>query len=146
MASLTNFAENKLIDALFRGQALGNPATWYFKLYTVAPDETGAGTEVTGGSYARASVACSLANFAGTQGAGTTVASNGTSGTTSNNIAIAFPAPTANWGVIVGMSLCDASTGGNDWIYAPLTTPKTVNANDAAPTFTIGSFTHQVDN
>ena len=28
MSDFTNHAENKLIDALFRGQALGAPATW----------------------------------------------------------------------------------------------------------------------
>lgn len=59
---LTNFAENKIVDALVRGQALGAPATWYISLDTVACNDAGGGTEVSGGSYARASVAASLAN------------------------------------------------------------------------------------
>lgn len=146
MASLTNYAENKHTDALWRGQPLGAPATWYFGLVISASDDATPGTEVSGGGYARVAVPATLANFSGTQGAGTTTASSGTSGTTSNNIAITFPAPTANWGVVTGVVVYDAPTGGNAWVYAPLTTPKTVNANDAAPTFPIGSFTHQVDN
>lgn len=141
MSDLTNFAENKLVDALLRGQAIGTPATWYFALLTAAPDtEAGTFTEVTGGSYARASLSASLANFAGTQGAGTTVASSGTGGQTSNNVAITFPAPTANWGTITHVALMDASTGGNAWLVKPLTASKTVNNGDAAPSFPIASF------
>jgi hypothetical protein len=32
--NLSDFAENKLIDAMFRGQSLGAPATLYFALLT----------------------------------------------------------------------------------------------------------------
>ena len=108
--------------------------------------EAGTFPEVSGGSYARVSVTGSLANFAGTQGAGTTLASTGTSGTTSNNIAITFPAPTANWGVIFGWVDVDALTAGNAWVYTALTTPKTVNSGDAAPSFSAGALTFQIDN
>jgi hypothetical protein len=91
-------------------------------------------------------VTSSLANWAGTQGAGTTVASNGTSGTTSNNNAITFAAPTASWGSIVGMGLFDAATGGNEWVYGTLSTPKTVNSGDPAPSFAAAALSIQVDN
>lgn len=142
MSNLTNYAENKVIDALFRGQALGVPATWYVALYTSDPTETGAaGTEITGGSYARVAVTASLANFAGTQSAGSTTASSGTGGQTSNNAAITFPAPTANWGVASHFGILDASTAGNAWIYGALTTPKTINNGDPAPSFPIASLT-----
>ena len=146
MAALTNYGENKAIDALIRGQAIGTPATWYVGLDTVTSDETGSGTEVSGGSYARVAVTASLANFAGTQSAGSTTASSGTGGTTSNNGAITFPSPTANWGTITGVRFWDASSGGNAWIYGALTTPKTVNNGDAAPSFAAGSITIQIDN
>lgn len=137
--NLTNFAENKLIDHLFRGQALGNPATWYVGLFTtVTDDEAGTVTEVSGGSYARVGVACSLANFAGTQAAGSTTASTGTGGATSNNGEIAFPAPTADWGQATHIGLFDAASAGNLWIYATLTTPKTINNGDPAPKFPAG--------
>jgi hypothetical protein len=142
MASVTNFAENKIVDALLRGQALGAPATWYYALFTSDPTEAGGGTEVTGAGYARVAVAASLANFAGTQGAGTTTASSGTGGATSNNGSIAFGAPTANWsGPITHVGVMDASTAGNCWIYSVLETAKTVNNGDAAPSFPAGDWT-----
>lgn len=149
MSAASDFLENKLIDFLFRGQALGitgasagagsGPSTLYIALYTANPSDTGGGTQVSGGSYARVAVTSSLANWSGTQGAGTTVASSGTGGNISNNITITFPAPTANWGVITGFGIFDASTGGNLIIWSPLDTPKTVNAGDAAPAFPPGS-------
>lgn len=145
MSAMSNYLENKLIDQLFRGQAFTFPATLHFALFTSAPGETG-GTEVSGGGYARAAVTASLANFAGTQGAGTTEASSGTNGTTSNNTAITYPTPSANWGSIVGVGVFDAVTGGNLLIYSALTTPKTVNNGDPAPSFPAASFSYQVDN
>jgi hypothetical protein len=145
-AAFTDFAENKIVDAIFRGQALGVPATWFIGLDTVACTEAGGGTEVAGGSYARVGVAASLANFAGTQSAGSTVASSGTNGTTSNNGVITFPAPTANWGVVVSVRWWDATTAGNAWLCFPLTVSKTINNGDAAPSFPAASLSVQVDN
>lgn len=139
--SLTDYAENRIVDALLRGQSLGAPATFYVALYTSACSDSAAGTEVSGGSYARVAVTSSLANWAGTQSAGSTTASSGTGGQTSNNAAITFPAPTANWGSITSFGLTDASTDGNVWVCQSLTTPKTVNASDAAPSFAIGALT-----
>ncbi|SCX40356.1 hypothetical protein [Nitrosospira sp. Nsp1] len=146
MSAWTNYAENKIIDAVFRGQALGAPATWYIGLVKTDPGEAGGGTEVSGGSYARVSVAASLANWAGTQSAGSTVASSGAGGTTSNNVLIQYPAPTADWGQATHLALFDALTGGNAWVYSPLTTPKTINNGDSAPSFAISALTFQVDN
>lgn len=102
--------------------------------------------EMTGGGYARASVASSLANWAGTQSSGSTVASSGSSATTSNNGSIAFPTPSANWGVLSAWVMYDASSGGNALTYAVLTNPKTVNNGDPAPVFSAGSLTFQIDN
>jgi hypothetical protein len=144
--ALADYAENKAIDAILRGQALSAPATGYVALYTTCPTDSTAGTEVTGGSYARVAITSSLANWAGTQSAGSTVASTGTGGTTSNNVAITFPAPTANWGTVVCWGILDASTAGNLWIYSALTTPKTINSGDAAPSFAAGAATFQIDN
>lgn len=147
MAAMSDYLENKIIDWLFRGQAFTPPVNLHFALLTVNTDDDGSPlTEVSGGSYARVSVTASLANFAGTQSPGTTVVSSGNSGTTSNNNAITFPAPTANWGSVVGMAIYDASTGGNMLIYQALTLPKTVNNGDSAPSFAVGAFTFQVDN
>lgn len=142
----TDFYENKLIDRDFRGQTYTPPAAWYIGLDTVACTEAGGGTEVTGGSYARVAYTSSLANWAGTQGAGTTVASSGTSGTTSNNATVTFPAPTASWGTVVSFRIWDAASAGNAILCQNLTTAKTINNGDAAPSFSAGSLTIQFDN
>lgn len=144
--SFTDFYENNLVDSQVRGQVYTPPSSLYFGLDTVACTEAGGGTEVTGGGYARVGVVSSLANWAGTQGAGTTLASSGTSGTTSNNGAIPYPVPTANWGQVVSFRVWDALTGGNALICQPLTLPKTVNYGDPAPAFGIGALTVQFDN
>lgn len=156
MSAHTDAFENKLIDFLFRGQALGlanttaaagtGPSTHYVGLIKVAGSDSSVGTEVTGGSYARVAVPATLANWAGTQGAGTTTASSGSSGTTSNNNVITFPAPTADWGQVVEWGLFDSAAGGTEIIRAALTTPKTINNGDPAPTFPAGSLTYTNDN
>ena len=145
MAGMSDFLENKLIDYVLRGQAYVAPTTVYVGLLTVAAADAGGGTEVTGGSYARVAVASSLANWAGTQAAASTVASSGTGGTTSNNGAITLPAPTADWGSVVSMAVYDADTAGNLLFHAALTIPKTVNNGDAAPTFAAAALTVQID-
>lgn len=146
MAAMTDYLENKLVDFLFRAQTFTPPATLYVALYTANPTDSSAGTEVAGGSYARVAVASSLANWAGTQSAGSTTASSGTGGTTSNNNAITFPAPTANWGSVTGTAIMDASTAGNMWFFGALGTAKTVNNGDAAPSYAAGQLTLQLDN
>ena len=143
--ALTDYAENKILDAVIRAQTLGAPATWYIGLDTVACGETGSGTEVTGGSYARVAVASSLANWAGSQSAGSTAASSGTNGTTSNNGAITFPTPSAGWGTVVSMRWWDASTAGNAWICTSLGVSKTINTGDGV-SFPAAALTFQVDN
>lgn len=104
------------------------------------------GAEVSAGGYARVSYASSLANFAGTQGAGTNTASTGTSGTTSNNNAVTFGTPTANWGTIAAIMDMDASTAGNALTFGVLTAPKTVNNGDPAPLFPAAAYSYQEDN
>jgi hypothetical protein len=146
MAALSDYLENKLIDWLLRGQSFTPPATVYIGLLTTNPTDSSAGTEVSGGSYARVAVTSALANWAGTQSAGSTTASSGTGGTTSNNGAITFPSPTGNWGAITGFGIYDASTAGNLLAYAALTTGKTVNNGDAAPSFAAAALTFQIDN
>jgi hypothetical protein len=133
MSAMSDYLENKLVDFLFRGQSYSPPATLYFGLLTAAPSDSGGGTEVSGGSYARVGVAASLANFSGTQAAASTTASSGTGGRTSNNGAITFPAPTANWGVCSHFGIYDASSGGNLMFHGALTASKTVNNGDPAP-------------
>jgi hypothetical protein len=145
MAALSDYLENKIIDQLFRGQAYSFPTTLYVGLLTAAPTDSTPGTEVSGGSYARVAVANSLANWAGTQGAGTTTASSGTSGTTSNNNSIAFPVATANWGTVAYVGIYDAATNGNRLAYSALDTPRAVLSGDPV-LFAAGKLSFQIDN
>ncbi len=146
----SDYLENKIVDWLYRGQAWTPPATRYFALLTANTDDDSAPlTEVSGGSYARVAVASNMTNFAGTQGAGTTTVSSGSSGTTSNNVAVTFPTPTGNWTPttqIVMVATFDAPTGGNLLEYIALAQPKSVSAGDPAPSFANGQLTFQVDN
>lgn len=144
--ALTNYAENKAVDAMLRGQSLGAPATMYIGLTTDACSDVGNGTEPSGGAYARVAVTSSLANWAGTQSAGSTTASSGTNGTTSNNSAIVFPASTASWGTVQAVRWYDASTAGNAWICINLASSLNVSGAGFTVQFSSGQLSFQIDN
>lgn len=145
MAAMSDYLENKLIDFLLRGQTFTAPTGLYVGLLTAAPSDTGGGTEVSGNAYARQNLAPSLTNWAGTQAAASTTASSGTSGTTSNNVAITFPTPTASWGTVTAFGVYDALSGGNLLFYGNLNIAKTINQGDTV-TFPISSLSFQIDN
>jgi hypothetical protein len=137
MSALSNYWENNLVDFLMRGQAFSPGTARYVGLFTAAPSDAGGGTEVTGGSYARAQLDASAANWRNTQNSGTG-ASSGTGGATANSSVITFPAPTAAWGVVTHFGVFDASSGGNLLFWGALTASKTINNGDAAPTIQAG--------
>lgn len=145
---LSDYGENKVVDALIRAQSLGAPATWYIALYTDTCSDSASGTEVSTSStgYARVGVTAGLTQWAGTQSAGSTSASSGSGGTTSNNATITFGTPVGNWGTVQSVGWTDASTAGNRWICINLTASKNVNNGDAAPTFPAGTLQFQIDN
>ena len=138
MSAMSDFLENSLVDQIFRGQTAPTTSTLYIGLYTAAPSDTGGGTELSGSGYARVSVTSSLANWAGTQSSGSTAASSGTGGATSNNAAITFPEPTSGWGQVQAFGVFDAATGGNLLFHGSLTINKTINEGDTV-TFPAGS-------
>lgn len=130
MSAMSDYLENKLVDHLFRAQTLAAPATLHIGLLTAAPSDSGGGTEVSGGNYARVAVTSSLANWAGTQAAASTTASSGTGGQTSNNSAITFPTPSGNWGTVSHFGIYDAASAGNLLFWGALTIAKTINQSD----------------
>jgi hypothetical protein len=145
MASASNFLINKILDFVLRQQAYVPPTEVFIGLATTTGSQAAPGTEVSGGGYTRVGVPSSLANWSGTQGAGTTAVSSGTSGTISNNVLIEFPTPTANWGTVVEFDVYDAITGGNLLFRASLTTPQTINNGAPAPSFAISALTWTID-
>ena len=132
MSAISDYLENELIKHLFRTGSFTKPTGLYLALFTVAPSDSGGGTEVTGGAYARQQRDPLDANWDAT---------SGTDGKTANTAVVTFPAPTANWGTIVAFGLFDAVTGGNLLFTAALTLDKTVNNGDDAPSFPAGSLT-----
>ena len=111
--SFTNYLETEILDHVFAGAAYTAPSTKYLALFTGAPGETGGGTEVSGGGYARQTVAFT------------------TSGnTTSNNAAVEYPTATANYGTVTHVAVFDASSSGNMMAYAALSSNKTIETGD----------------
>lgn len=127
MTAMTDVLEGLIVGHMFRTATWSKPTAIAVRLYTAMPGETGGGTAVTGGSYADVASAPLDANWA---------APSGGNGTTSNSAALTFPAPTANWGVVVGVGMLFDTVL---WLYGALTASKTVNNGDAAPSFPIGA-------
>jgi hypothetical protein len=116
MAGFSDYLEDKVLDHVFGGSAYTAPSTLYVALYTVAPSDTGGGTEVSGGAYARQTAAFSV---------------SGTNPTTaSNTAAIEYPTATADYGTVVAVGVFDASSSGNLLAYANLSTSKVVSSGD----------------
>jgi hypothetical protein len=112
--SLTNTYENTVLDWLLTTDAATRPTSWYVGLFTSDPTETGAaGTEVSGGSYARTAVTFSITDNAAT-----------------NSAAVEFPEATATWGTITHIGVMDASSAGNMIVHAALTSSKAIASGD----------------
>lgn len=122
--SFSDYTEDKVLDHILKVSSFVVPANVYCALYTVAPSDSGGGTEVSGGSYAR-----KLTN-------GLWVISSG--GVTSNNAKITFVTATAAWGTVVAFALFDAITVGNMLLWADLTENKIVGDGDTIE-FIIGA-------
>lgn len=132
-SSFSDYIEGKLLDLLFSNAAYSIPGTLYIALFTVAPSDSGGGTEVSGGSYARVAVTNNATNFPAASG-----------GSKSNGTTITFPAATAAWGTVVAMGIFDASSSGNLLAWATLTTAKTVASGDT-PSFAAGALVVTLD-
>ena len=113
MSQATDFLENKIAGHVFGAAAYTAPATLYVALYTTAPNDAGAGTEVSGGSYARQSMAFTV-----------------TADTASNTVNVEYPKATASWGTVTHFAILDAVTAGNMLCYGTLTASKTVASGD----------------
>lgn len=124
--SFSNFLELKLLDHVFGNAAYTAPATLYVALFTATPSDTGGGTEVSGGSYARKDVTNNATNFPAAA-----------AGAKSNGTAITFVTATASWGVVTQFGIFDASTAGNLLAWGDLTASKTVDSGDTV-SFAVG--------
>lgn len=137
-AQASDYLENLIVDHIFRTRTWSKPTALYMALFTTAPSDSGGGTEVTGGNYARVNLAPLDTNWSATQG-GTSGNSSGAGGQTANALAITFNAPTANWGTVSHFAIMDAVTGGNMLIWDALVASRTILSGDPAPSFPIGA-------
>jgi len=130
MAAMSDYLEVQIRAHIFRTASFTKPTVLAVGLFTAAPSDSGGGTEVSGGSYARVQRDPLDANW---------TAASGTDGLTDNAAALTFPAPSANWGVVTHFGIFDATSAGNLLLHGALTTPKTINNGDPAPAFAIGA-------
>lgn len=137
MSNFTNYAENAIAEWI-RGQGITLPSSWYIAPASAADD--GSFNEIATGGLARAAIVSSLANWAGTQAAGSTLASSGTSHVSSNNVEIDMGTATAAVGTVSHVGLFDASSSGNAWVWAALASP-IVTANAVDVKIPIGELT-----
>lgn len=145
MTAAADYLENAIMAYIFNAAAAPSIAATYVGLYTSATDDTSGGTEVTGGSYARA-----LVNRNTTQphwddpektidgGTGNAI------WTVDNEQAIAFPQATAAWGDVTHHAVHSASSAGNRLLRSILNTPRTINQN-AEPSFAAGVLSYALN-
>lgn len=125
MSSASDYLENKIIEATFRGAAYPSITGTYIALHTADPTDAGAKEVNTTAwpSYVRQDAAKGGA------------VSNGwitsVNGLTKNALQLIFPVFNGSADLTVThFSVWDASVGGNMLVYAPLTTLRTVQNGD----------------
>ena len=125
MAALSDDAEKLLLDWLMTTGTATRPTAWYVALYTAAPSDSGGGTEVSTGGYARQLVTFDAAATPG--------------GTTSNNNVVQFTASGANYGTVTHIGIHSAVSGsGNLLWHGAMTASRVVNDGDTLE-FSVGN-------
>jgi hypothetical protein len=116
--SFSDYLEDKVLKHVFTNTAYTAPSTVYVALFTVAPSDTGGGTEVStsGTAYARQSMAFTVSGTNPSQAV--------------NTAAVEWPTATASWGTVVAAAAYDASSGGNMLAWADLASNKTIASGD----------------
>lgn len=111
--SFSNEFETRVLNYVFTTGSVTRPTAWHVALYTAAPSDTGGGTEVSGGAYARQSVAFSVSG-----------------NTATNSGAVEYPTATAGYGTVTHVGVFDAATSGNLIAYAALSASKAIDTGD----------------
>ena len=111
--SFSDYAENLALRTIFTTGAIVRPAALYAALFKTDPGETGTGTEVSGGAYARQQITFNVAGNVATQAA-----------------TIDYPTATAAWGTITHVGIYDAAVGGNLIDYGAVPTSRAIQVGD----------------
>lgn len=129
MASLSDYAEAKVADHIFRTSSFTKPSGLWIALCTSAPSDSSTGStivEPSTGGYARYSM--------GAPADATWTRASSTTNAVANAAAISWTASGGNYGTISHVAIVDASTAGNVICHGALTASKTINDGD---TFTL---------
>lgn len=125
--SASNYLEDALLNATLGNVSYTTPATVYTALYSVAPTDSTAGTELSGSGYSRQATAFSV-----------------TSGVATNSANVTFGPASATWSPAVAWSVTDSASGGNILYYGNLNTTQVV-LNGNSLTFGIGNVSVTMD-
>lgn len=131
MAGFSDTLEDLVLDwALVVGSPTRPAGTW-LALYTTAPTDSTAGTEVSNANnYSRQAVTMSAAS----------------GGATSNSATVTWPTASGSWGTVVAAAVVSSAThgAGNIIVYASLAANKTVGSGDVFE-FLAGEFDVTLD-
>jgi hypothetical protein len=134
MGSFSDYLEKKLLDHVLKVAPYTVPSNLYVGAFTIAPDDTGGGTEKTIGVNGYARVLINSWN-----------AATGTPTISTNAGVITFPQDTgADWGTILAAAIFDSAVGGNMLVYSVLSPPKLIEIGDVLE-IPISSFQVQLD-
>ena len=111
--NLPDIIENQLLDALVGTTAYSVTTPIKLALVTANGSDSAAGTEVTGGSYARQTITFGAAS----------------SGQIANNASVTFTSMPAC--TVVGIELYDSAGSPKRLAYGPLTNTRTVSSGDS---------------
>lgn len=131
MAALSDYVEERFLNFLFNNNSttITAPSTWV-ELYTATPTDTGGGTAVSGGAYARQRVYASTATNTVKWTAAADTSTPSGAKHVNNAATITFPQATAAWGDCKAVGVFDASSAGNLLWHGTLDATKTVGSGD----------------
>ena len=123
----SDYLRGAIANAVLRNTPYSSPTTVYVALFTVAPTNSTAGTEVPGGlGYSRQAVAFNT---------------TATPGQVANSVTVTVgPCTTTAWGTVVATAIMDAATNGNMLYFGLLSSTKTVAVGDSV-SFNAGELT-----
>lgn len=125
---ISNYLANKTLDGIFKATAWITPVTGYVALFLThvnAYDNVTDLTEVTGTGYTRVQI-----QGTSTAAAKKTITNDGVLATT-------FAAPTAAWGTVMAVGICDQGSSGNNLLWYENICPRTIANGDPPPSFPI---------
>jgi hypothetical protein len=124
---LTTAARDAVLNAIFRGVALGVPATWHLCAFTADPGASGSlVSEVSGNNYVRVPITVNVSNFLAAASGGANNAR-----LVESAAAFEFAAATGGgWGTITHLGLNTASSVGVLWVTYELAAPQLIGATN----------------